>query len=84
MKLADKNQGKKDALIYGIKIPENLDIIKELSKQRRDSIISGLDTEQIELSKLLSQLLKINNPIFEDLIRFIIKRIKFLITKVSI
>ena len=74
---------REDELIYGIEISDNLDTIKEASKYKHDSIISELDTVQIELYKLLGPILNINNPVFEDLISFIIKRIKFLKTRVS-
>ena len=74
---------KEDELIDGIKIPDNIEKIKEASKQKQDSIISELDSIQIELSKILGPVLNINNPIFEDLMSFNIKRIKFLKTRIS-
>ena len=80
---AIKFPSREDELIYGIKIPDNLEAIKEACKYRHDSIISELDTVQAELTKLLGPILNINNPVFEDLISFIIKRIKFLKTRVS-
>ena len=78
-----KFPSREDELIYGINIPDSLEGIKQVSKQKQDSIISELNTIQVELSKLLGPILNINNPVFEDLISFIIKRIKFLKTRVS-
>ena len=78
-----KFPSREDELIYGINIPDSLEGIKQVSKQKQDSIISELNTIQVELSKLLGPILNINNPVFEDLISFIITRIKFLKTRVS-
>lgn len=78
-----KFPSREDELIYGINIPDSLEGIKQVSKQKQDSIISELNTTQVELSKLLGPILNINNPVFEDLISFIITRIKFLKTRVS-
>ncbi len=72
-----------DELIYRINIPDSFEKLKELSKQKYDTILYDLDIIQVELSKLLGPILNLNNPVFEDLISFIMKRIKFLKMRVS-
>jgi len=74
---------REDELIHGITLPFDLKELKDLSREKHDSIINELDGIQSELSKLLGPILDINNPVFEDLQSFIIKRIKYLKTKVS-
>ena len=74
---------REDELIHGITIPFNLDELKDVSREKHDSISTELDEIQSELSKLLGPILDINNPVFEDLLSFIIKRIKYLKTRVS-
>ncbi len=80
---AIKFPSREDELIHNIRIPDNIEKLKEASKQKHIANISELDTIQVELSKLLGPILNLNNPIFEDLISFIIKRIKFLKMRVS-
>ncbi|MEE9377279.1 MAG: hypothetical protein V3V33_04500 [Candidatus Lokiarchaeia archaeon] len=69
---------REEELLYEIKIPENIDKTKMVNKKKQGAIISKLNTLQIELSKTLGPILNINDPIFEDLISFIIKKLKFL------
>jgi len=78
-----KFPSREDELIYRITIPFDIEKLKEVSREKHDSITTELDEIQVELSKLLGPILDINNPIFEDLLSFIIKRIKFLKTRVS-
>jgi len=74
---------REDELLYRISVYESIDDLKEESRQKQESIISELGTLQIELSKILGPILNINNPIFEDLMSFFIKRVKFLNQRVS-
>lgn len=74
---------KEDELIHRISILENIDNLKEVSKQKQESIISELKTLQVDLSKIFGPILNINNPIFEDLVSFFIKRVKFLRQRIS-
>lgn len=78
-----KFPSREEELIHDIRIPDSIEKLKEASKQNLNSNISELDAIQVELSKLLGPILNLDNPIFEDLISFIIKRIKFLKTRVS-
>ncbi|MFX1393802.1 MAG: hypothetical protein ACFFAH_09535 [Promethearchaeota archaeon] len=71
-------------LIHDISIPQTLEKLKELGKEKQDECISKLNEFQIELSKILGPVLNIDNPAFEDIISFILKRIKFLKQKVSL
>ena len=74
---------REDELLYRISVYESIDDLKEESRQKQESIISELGTLQVELSKILGPILNINNPIFEDLVSFFIKRVKFLNQRVS-
>ncbi len=72
-----------DELIYNITIPEDLESIKDANKKKHESLINELDIVQVEISRLLGSVLNLDNPIFEDLMSFMLKRMKFLKTKVS-
>ena len=74
---------KEDELIHRISILENIDNLKEVSKQKQESIISELKTLQVDLSKIFGPILNINNTIFEDLVSLFIKRVKFLRQRIS-
>lgn len=74
---------REDELLYGISVIENIEDLRGKGRQKQESIISELGTLQVELSKILGPILNINNPIFEDLVSFFIKRVKFLNQRVS-
>ncbi len=74
---------REDELLYRISVYESIDDLKEESRQKQESIISELGALQVELSKIFGPILNINNPIFEDLVSFFIKRVKFLNQRVS-
>lgn len=76
-------QSWKDELIYNITIPERIEKLKDESKAKLAVINSKLNLIQNELSKLLGTVLNLDNPAFEDLLGFIIKKVKFLKQKVS-
>ncbi|MFX1257789.1 MAG: hypothetical protein ACFFAN_08020, partial [Promethearchaeota archaeon] len=78
-----KFPSREDELIYKVVIPKDFEKLKESNKQKQEIITSELNTLQIELSKILGPVLNLNDPIFEDLISFIIKRVKFLTNRVS-
>jgi len=75
-------QSWKDELIYNITIPENVEKIKNEGIAKQDVINSKLNNLQNELSKLLGTVLNLGNPPFEDLLGFIIKKVKLLKQKV--
>ncbi|MFX1257109.1 MAG: hypothetical protein ACFFAN_04575 [Promethearchaeota archaeon] len=75
---------KSQELIYNISIPETIEKLKEQSKEKQDECSSKLNDFQIEFSKTLGPILNINNPAFEDLLSFILKRVKFLKQKLSL
>jgi len=74
---------REEELLHGISIPNNLENLKTQDTHKNAAIIAELGNIQIELSKSLGPILNINNPIFEDLMSFFMKRIKFLKQKVS-
>jgi len=74
---------REDELISNITIPENIEKIKRISNEKLQANISQLNELQIDLSKTLGQILNINDPIFEDLLSLILKKLKFLKQKIS-
>jgi len=74
---------REDELLHGISIPSSLETIKIEDNQKSNAVKAELGTLQVELSKSLGPIFNINNPVFEDLISFFIKRIKFLKQKMS-
>lgn len=75
---------REEELISGIVIPENIKDIKDYLRKSHEAVINELNNTQVDLSKILGSILNINHPVFEDLISFIIKRIKFLRQKFKI
>ena len=69
---------REDELISNIIIPEKIDGIISSSNEKLQANISQLNELQIDLSKTLGQILNINDPIFEDLLSLILKKLKFL------
>ncbi len=67
---------KEAELIQNIEIPKNIEDINEKLKTSHENISISLKSIQIELSKTLGTILNLNDPMFEDLMGFIIKRIK--------
>jgi len=74
---------REDELIFNITIPENTEKIKSGSIEKLQANISQLNDLQINLSKTLGQILNINDPIFEDLLSLILKKLKFLKQKIT-
>jgi len=74
---------REDELISNITIPEKIDGIISSSNEKLQANISQLNELQIDLSKTLGQILNINDPVFEDLLSLILKKLKFLKQKVS-
>ena len=72
-----------DELIYGFVIPKDLEKLKNENKVKQEHLTKELNTIQLDLSKFLGPVLNLNNPNFEDLLSFLIKRIKYLKQKVS-
>jgi len=75
---------REEELLSGISIPENVKYIKDDLKKLHVTVINELNNIQVDLSKILGSILNINHPVFEDLISFIIKRVKFLKQKFKI
>ena len=73
-----------EELLSSIVIPENIKDIKDNLRKTHEAVINELNNIQLDLSKILGSILNINHPVFEDLISFIIKRIKFLKQKFKI
>jgi len=69
---------REDELIYKLNIPAKIEQLRDKGKIKQESIITELNTIQIDLSKTLGPIINANNPIFEDLIGLMIKRVKFL------
>jgi len=67
-----------EELLHDIQIPSKLDELKERIDLTQEKIISELNQMQTELSKVLGPILNLNNPIFEDLLSFMMKRVKYL------
>ncbi len=70
-------------LLRDIEIPGDTAGLKDGIKSSHDTINSKLNELQNELNKLLGAILNINDPSFEDLLSFLIKRVGFLRQKVS-
>lgn len=67
-----------DELLHDIKIPSNFEELKERLDLSQEKIISELNQMQTGLSKVLGPVLNLNNPNFEDLLSFMMKRVKYL------
>ena len=78
-----KFMSREDELIQGIIIPDNQEKIKKELKSKQEVIISELNVIQTDLSKALGTIMNLNNPFFEELVSFFIKRTKYLRQKVS-
>ncbi len=65
-------------LLKDVEIPDNNPELKEGIKSSHETIVSKLNELQNELNKQLGPILNINDPRFEDLLSFIIKRLKYL------
>ena len=74
---------REDELISNIIIPEKIDGIISSSNEKLQANISQLNELQIDLSKTLGQILNINDPIFEDLLSLVLKKLKFLKQKIT-
>ena len=73
-----------EELLSEINFSENINDLKVDLKKSHEAVINELNNIQVDLSKILGSVLNINHPIFEDLISFIVKRIKFLKQKFKI
>lgn len=73
-----------EELLSGVVIPENIKDIKENLRKTHEAVINELNDIQVDLSKILGSILNINHPVFEDMISFVIKRVKFLKQKFKI
>ncbi|TFF88815.1 MAG: hypothetical protein EU550_00545, partial [Promethearchaeota archaeon] len=80
----EKNFMSKEAeLLRDVVIPEDIDGIKNQIKIKQDYITDELENIQVELSKILGTVLNLNDPFFEDLMSFIIKRVKYVKQTIS-
>jgi len=78
-----KFPNREEELIYNIAIPKNKDELKHLFKTNLELISAKLNTVQSQLSRTLGPILDFNSPVFEDLMGFIITRIKYLTSQIS-
>jgi len=78
-----KFPNREEELIYNISIPKDKDELKSLFKQNLELTLAKLNTVQSQLSRTLGPILDVNNPIFEDLMGFIITRVKYLTSQIS-
>jgi len=78
-----KFPNREEELIYNIAIPKNKDELKHLFKRNLELISAKLNTVQSQLSRTLGPILDFNSPVFEDLMGFIITRIKYLTSQIS-
>jgi DNA-binding MarR family transcriptional regulator len=69
---------REEELISNIKIPNKFEGLEVELKPSQDLLSKNLNILQSELSKVLGPMLNLNHPKFEDLVSFIIKRVKFL------
>jgi predicted transcriptional regulator len=69
---------KEKELIQNINIPTDLEAIQQKIENTHNNISKFLKSIQIDVSKTLGTILNLNDPVFEDLMGFIIKRIKAL------
>ncbi|MFX1447211.1 MAG: hypothetical protein ACFFCG_03660 [Promethearchaeota archaeon] len=73
-----------EELLSGIIFSENMNDLKLDLKKSHEAVINELNNIQVDLSKILGSILNINHPVFEDLISFTVKRVKFLKQKFKI
>jgi hypothetical protein len=73
-----------EELLSGVVIPENIKDLKDNLRKSHEAVIHELNNIQVDLSKILGSILNINHPVFEDMISFVIKRVKFLKQKFKI
>ncbi|TFF97433.1 MAG: hypothetical protein EU547_04315 [Promethearchaeota archaeon] len=87
LKVLEKANGKQEdfqyvsreeELIKDIAIPDNIEEIKRKIETIRTIIQSKIKSFQFNISKSLGIILNRNNPLFEDLLGFILKRIKYI------
>ncbi|TXT63148.1 MAG: hypothetical protein BAJALOKI1v1_780011 [Promethearchaeota archaeon] len=69
---------KENELLQDITIPKDLEEVKEMINKMNEILSSNLKSLQIELSRILGIILNLGDPLFEDLMGFIIKRVKYL------
>jgi DNA-binding MarR family transcriptional regulator len=69
---------KEEELLSNITIPSKFEALEVKLKSSQDLLFQNLNRLQSELSKVLGPILNLNHPKFEDLVSFIIKRVKFL------
>ena len=73
-----------EELLSTIIISENIKEIKLDVMKTHEAVINELNNIQVDLSKILGSILNINHPVFEDLISFTVKRVKYLKQKFKI
>jgi len=66
-----------EELLSGVVIPDSIKEIKDNLRKSHEAVINELNNVQVDLSKILGSILNINHPVFEDMISFVIKRVKF-------
>lgn len=78
-----KFPSREEELIYNITIPKDKDELKSLFKQNLELALAKLNSVQSNLNQTLGPILDVNSPVFEDLMGFIITRVKYLSSQIS-
>jgi len=74
---------REEELLSGYEVQDNPEDIRKKIEETQEIIVSDLNVVQVDLSKILGFVLNLNDPQFENVISFAIKRIKFLSQKIS-
>jgi DNA-binding MarR family transcriptional regulator len=69
---------REEELLSNMVIPSKFETLEIELKASQDLLYENLSTLQSELSKVLGPILNLNHPKFEDVISFLIKRVKYL------
>ncbi len=73
----------REEVVKDIVIPKDNEKLKEECKSKQQLMVSQFNTLKVELDKTIGSVISLDNLAFEDLMGFIIKRVKFLMQKVS-
>jgi predicted transcriptional regulator len=73
----------REELIKDIIIPNDNEKLKDECKSKQHSMVSQFNTLKVDLDKIIGVVIALDNLAFEDLMGFIMKRVKFLSQKIS-
>lgn len=72
-----------EELLKDIIIPKDIEQLKEECKSKQQLVVNQFNTLKVDLDKTIGLVIALDNLAFEDLLGFIIKRVKFLSQKIS-